>query len=147
MVPKIAETDYFRNSDNKEYQKRDTIPMFGSIKAQLSIAFSTVLFLLGIGTVSYRILEGWTWIKCFYFSVTTLTTVGYGDLHPSSELSRLFTSIYILVGVTFTVGAIGIIGSNFIARRERMLMEKKGKKGKRSKRQRSLPDHGLILNW
>jgi len=57
-----------------------------------------VLF-LGIGTVTYRFLEGWRWSDSFYFSTMTLTTVGYGDLVPSSLPSKLFTSFYAIFGI------------------------------------------------
>lgn len=106
--------------------------MIGNIKVQASVAITSILTLIGIGTISYRLLEGWSWIKCFYFSVTTLTTVGYGDLHPTSDGSRLFTAIYILVGVTIALGSIGIIGSNYIKRREDSL--KRRKDGAREKK-------------
>jgi len=52
-----------------------------------------------IGTVFYRIVEGWSWLDCLYFSVVTLTTVGYGDLNPTTSLSKVFTMIYILIGL------------------------------------------------
>jgi len=57
--------------------------------------------LLVVGTVFYMIVEGWDLIEAFYFSVATLTTVGYGDLHPTNDLSRIFTALYVLIGVGF----------------------------------------------
>ena len=38
-------------------------------------------------------------IQALYFCVVTLATVGYGDLHPTNELSQLFTIAYILSSV------------------------------------------------
>jgi voltage-gated potassium channel len=100
--------------------------MFKNIKVQISIALTSIFTLIGIGTVCFKIFEDWTWIQCFYFSVTTLTTVGFGDFHPTSEGSRLFTAFYILIGVTIVLGSIGVIGSNYIIRREeRILMKRK----------------------
>ncbi|MBI96668.1 hypothetical protein CL656_05940 [bacterium] len=54
---------------------------------------------LMIGTVFYRIVEGWSWLDCVYFSVVTLTTVGYGDLNPTTAISKIFTMFYILIGL------------------------------------------------
>lgn len=99
--------------------------MFKNLKVQVSIAITSILTLIGIGTISYRLLEDWTLIQSFYFSVTTLTTVGFGDLHPTSDGSRLFTAIYILVGVTIAIGSLGVIGSNYILKREEMIISKK----------------------
>ena len=108
--------------------------MLKDLKVQVSISISSILTLIGIGTIVFKLLEDWTWIQSFYFSVVTLTTVGFGDLHPTSELSRLFTAIYILVGVTITVGSIGIVGANYLAKREKRILEKR----ETQKRDRSL---------
>jgi voltage-gated potassium channel len=107
--------------------------MLKKIRSQVMIAVSSILILIGIGTIGYRLIEGWSWIRSFYFSVITITTVGYGDMHPTSDLSRIFTAFYILIGVTIALGSIGIIGSNYISRREERLMKKKLEKEQRSK--------------
>jgi hypothetical protein len=54
---------------------------------------------IAVGTVAYTFLEHWTPIQALYFSVVTLATVGYGDLHPTSEVSELFTVAYIFLGL------------------------------------------------
>ena len=56
-----------------------------------------------IWTVSFSYLENWSIIDSFYFSVTTLTTVGYWDIIPITEGWRLFTAIYILFWVTSVI--------------------------------------------
>ena len=85
-------------------------------------AVSALVLLIVIGTIAYHNFENWTWIQSFYFSVTTLTTVGYGDLHPTSDASRLFTAFYILAGVGVTLAALSILGSGYIDRRTRQMM-------------------------
>ena len=54
---------------------------------------------IAVGTVAYMFLEHWTPVQALYFCVVTLATVGYGDLHPTTELGQLFTIGYILTGV------------------------------------------------
>lgn len=65
--------------------------------------FRALLFiligLLVCGTVFYSGVEGWTAFDALYFSVITLATVGYGDLHPTTALSKAFTMVYIFLGV------------------------------------------------
>lgn len=61
------------------------------------LAFSAI-GLLAIGTIVYQILEDWGWIDSLYFSTIAVTTVGFGDLHPTSDASKLFTVVYVLSG-------------------------------------------------
>jgi hypothetical protein len=60
--------------------------------------FAPFLVIVGVGTLFYHLVEGFRWLDAFYFSVITLTTTGYGDLSPTSDLGKIFTVVYILVG-------------------------------------------------
>jgi hypothetical protein len=60
---------------------------------------SLVAVLVAGGSVFYRFAEDWGWVDSVYFTVITLTTVGYGDLSPTSGASKLFTVILVLLGV------------------------------------------------
>ena len=68
------------------------------------LVYLVVLLLLS-GTVFYSIVEGWSPLDAFYFSATTLTTVGFGDLAPQTALGKLCTVLYLFVGL-------GIIGGS-----------------------------------
>lgn len=57
------------------------------------------IVILVSGTVFYRSVEGWSWVDALYFSVTTISTVGLGDLSPQTDIGKLFTVVYIFVGV------------------------------------------------
>lgn len=57
------------------------------------------LLMLLSGTFFYSSVEGWHWIDALYFCVATLSTVGYGDITPQTQIGKLFTVIYIFVGV------------------------------------------------
>ena len=65
--------------------------------------FRAVLFLAGlqvtIATVFYRLVEDWEWLDALYFSVVSVTTVGYGDFTPETALGKVFTMLYLLLGV------------------------------------------------
>ena len=69
-------------------------------KVLLGSAITTV----AVGTVVYMVLEGWSAIDALYFSVVTLATVGFGDLHPTTDEAKLFTVGYIIFGVGILAG-------------------------------------------
>ena len=73
----------------------------------------TTIIILGIGTVIYHLLEGWTWLDSFYFSVITLTTVGYGDFSPQTTGGKLFTVFYILVGLGMILAFIHTVYNHY----------------------------------
>lgn len=102
--------------------------MFSKFKIQVSAAISALIGMIALGTIVYKILEGWTWIQAFYFSVITISTVGYGDLHPTTDISRLFTAFYILSGVAIALSAMAIIGKNYLEKREKKILEVKEQK-------------------
>ena len=56
--------------------------------------------LIGGGMVFYHFVEGWSWLNAAYFCVVTAATVGYGDIYPITPYGRLFTILYIILGVT-----------------------------------------------
>jgi hypothetical protein len=60
---------------------------------------ASALTALVVGTVVYSVLEGWSLLDSLYFSVVTLATVGFGDLHPTTDLARLFTIVYIFTSI------------------------------------------------
>lgn len=91
--------------------------------------FFLVVVLLVSGTAFYHSIEGWGWLDSFYFSVTTLTTVGYGDFSPHTAEGKIFTVVYLLVGIGVLLGFIELIAEharssegpsirNFFKRRE-----------------------------
>ena len=77
-----------------------------------------VVVLLLVGTLFYRQTEGWSTLDSLYFSVITLTTVGYGDLHPSTAVSKVFTIIYIFLGIGIIVLFVSTIAERAVERRQ-----------------------------
>ena len=78
-----------------------------------------VLFTLLSGTIFYTLEEGWTIVDAFYFSVTTLSTVGLGDLSPTTTLGKLFTVIYIFAGLSLVLGFIETVAKETFRSRMR----------------------------
>jgi voltage-gated potassium channel len=58
-----------------------------------------VIFIIAFGTIFYRTVEGFSWVDAYYFCITTLSTVGYGDVTPETTIGKLFTTFYIMLGI------------------------------------------------
>ncbi len=58
-------------------------------------------------------------MDAFYFSVTTLTTVGLGDLSPTTTFSKLFTVVYIFAGLSLVLGFIETVAKETFRSRMR----------------------------
>src|SRR6185436_16848399 len=89
--------------------------------------------ILVIGTFGFIFIEGWSLFDSFYMTAMTLTTVGYGEIHPLRYHGRIFAATLMLVGVTTVFVSIAILGETLIRlemtdyfvgkRRDRMLRD------------------------
>jgi voltage-gated potassium channel len=69
------------------------------------------------GTLFYWRFEDWTIVEAFYFCIVTLTTVGYGDLSPTTDATRIFTVIYILTGFGVLVALLTSVAQQYLSQK------------------------------
>jgi voltage-gated potassium channel len=110
-------------------------PQFRSLTRLTLIAITS-------GVVFYSVVEDLSVVNALYFSVTTLTTVGYGDFSPETAAGKLFTVVYVLVGVGLLLAFLGrlaggVVTSHMEAREHRNGHGLRARVGKR------LPTHRL----
>lgn len=67
-----------------------------------------------IGTLGFHFVEGWPLFDAFYMALITLTTVGYGEVHPLSVNGRVFASFLMLVGVATVFVSFAILGDTLL---------------------------------
>ncbi|MEM9694138.1 MAG: ion transporter [Myxococcota bacterium] len=111
--------------------------------ALTNLGLTTVAIWVVSSLVFYRFEHGanegiQTYRDAFWWSMTTLSTVGYGDLYPTSDEGRLVAAITMVLGIGLLGSVAATTASTFLELRDR------GKKGLRSY---VLRDHLLILGW
>src|SRR5215813_1415856 len=77
----------------------------------IAVAIASIL---AIGTVGFTVIEGYPPFDAFYMTLTTMTTVGYGEIHPLSRAGRVFNVFLIFFGVTTIFIAIGAMTQTII---------------------------------
>ncbi len=82
------------------------------------------------GVIGYHLIEGWDLIQSFYMTSITISTVGYQEALPLSPAGKIFTSIYIIIGIVIMAAIIAVITSVIIEgvfhnkiRRRKMIKE------------------------
>ena len=76
--------------------------------------FALIIATLGIGTLFYTSVEKMSPLDAVYLSFITLTTIGYGDLHPITAIGKIFTMCYATVGLGFMAMFISVIAKSFV---------------------------------
>lgn len=83
--------------------------------------FTIVYSLLGVvgsGTVFFRYIEGWSWLDSYFFTVVTISTVGYGELVPATAAGKIGTTFLIFGGLGVFAVAIREFAQYHMQKRE-----------------------------
>jgi voltage-gated potassium channel len=99
--------------------------------------------LLVLGSLGYVIIEGWSFFDALYMTVTTLTTVGYGEIHPLDHAGRVYTIVLILAGVGVMLYIVGGLARVVV---EGEIQEALGKRKIRRHVQK-IKDHYIICGF
>jgi hypothetical protein len=83
---------------------------------QVRLRFGLTLAVIAVATIFYRVVEGWPWIDAAFFATVTISTVGYGDVTPATVAGKLFTMVYIVVGIGLFVAAGTALAEHLIRR-------------------------------
>jgi voltage-gated potassium channel len=111
-------------------------PAVRRVVALLALIASLLIF----GTLGFHWVEGWTLFEGFYMTLMTLTTVGYGEVHPLSFSGRIVAAALMLGGVATVFISIGVL-VDFIIKLE--LADYVGRK-RRQRMLERLTDHYIV---
>jgi len=98
----------------KEHTHRFCMP---KLRVRLLPLMFSIILLVIFGTMFYSYFEEWSIVDSLYFTVMTLSTVGYGDLYPTYPLTKMFTVFYVLFGVYLMFYALRIFTTYYIEKK------------------------------
>jgi len=112
-------------------------------RKKIFLIMGLIIMIIAIGTAGYMVIEGWSLLDSVYMTVTTLTTVGYREIHHLSAKGMVFTIFLIVGGVGTMLYALST-GARVILEGE--LKEIYGRK-KLEKKIEQMKDHYIICGY
>ena len=105
-------------------------PFLNFFRSKIETAIALLILLLFIGVVGFRVMSNYSWVDAIYMTVITVTTVGFGEVHPLDPQAKIFTVFLILtsvviVGYAFKIITEYIISKNNLAELKQKKMQKK----------------------
>ncbi|WP_460575162.1 potassium channel family protein [Hymenobacter coalescens] len=73
------------------------------------LAIILTVLSLGIGMIGFVAIEGYTLMEAFYMTIITVSTTGFGEVHPLSAGGRLFVSLYIMYNLVVVAYLVSVL--------------------------------------
>jgi len=118
-------------------------PLIRLLKSKIYTAILLLVILLCAGVIGFRVLSQLTWIDAFYMTVITITTVGYGEVQPLDQTSKIFTIFLILTSVVIVGYAISVITEYILSKNNLEGLKQR----KMQKKIDSLRNHIIICGY
>ncbi len=99
--------------------------------------------IIATGSIGYMLIEGWFFTDAIYMTIITITTVGYGEVHPLSHSGRIFSIFLIGGGVGGGLFVLTALVQYVIEGRLRTELWRRQMKGKIAK----LKDHFILCGY
>ncbi|MDG1730047.1 MAG: potassium channel protein [Algibacter sp.] len=84
-------------------------PLIKFFRTKIYTAVFLLVVILLIGVSGYKFIAGYSLVDAFYMTVITMTTVGFGEVDPLDDQSKIFTIFLILASVVIVGYALSII--------------------------------------
>jgi voltage-gated potassium channel len=90
-----------------------------TVRLRLRIFAVLLLVIMVIGVLGFMLVEGLSLSDAVYFSIVTIATVGYGDIHPATQTGKILAILLIITGVGTFLGVVANATEMMLNRREK----------------------------
>lgn len=118
-----------RETDGNESIPR-SVSIFGNLNPNIKNVSMCLAVYLGVGALFFYPLRNQIkglktnrFLDAIYFTIVTMTTVGYGDLVPNSDLTKLLACAFVFSGMA-VVGLILSKGADYLVEKQEVLLVK-----------------------
>ncbi len=102
-------------------------------RARIFAAIGWLALLTAAGTIGFAWIEGLPWFDALYFTVVTISTVGFGDVAPQTRAGQIFTTGLIITGVGTALYLVSVIAEDVLEGRLRNVIQRRSMMRKISK--------------
>ena len=88
------------------------------LRFRLRVLLGAFFAIMALGVVGSMILEDMPFLDALYFTIVTVGTVGYGDIHPITAAGKVLAILMIVLGVGTFLGVIATATETMLNRRE-----------------------------
>lgn len=110
---------------------------------RFTFLFLAIALVLAMGTAGFTLIEGYPAFDAFYMTLTTITTVGYAEIHELDRAGRIFNTFIIIFGVSTIFVAVGAMTQTIIEMEFAEVLSKRRNKRMISK----LENHYIICGF
>lgn len=118
-------------------------PLMKLFRSKIYTALIMLVILLLIGIIGYKLISNLDWVDAAYMTVITITTVGFGEVHPLDTPSKIFTIFLILASVVIVGYAIAIFTEYILSKNNFENLKQR----KMQKRIDGLSNHIIICGY
>ena len=112
-------------------------------RSKINAAVILLVILLLIGVIGFRVMSNLSWVDAIYMTVITITTVGFGEVQPLDDESKIFTVFLILTSVVIVGYAIKVITEYILSKNDVEEIKQK----KMQKKIDNLKNHIIICGY
>ena len=102
-----------------------------------------IIALIVAGAIGYMLIEKWSFLDAVFMSITTLTTIGYGEVHPLSIAGQIYTIVFILFGVGVALYILTDMAETIVEANPEAFFGRRRMKNKISR----LKDHQIVCGY